>query len=268
LAPATPQPQSQSEEQIVIASRPLGWPPAGEFRRGAILIALIVFIALPAGANITDVEPANDSVAAAPIQVIKTGTVTMDAGELVLVAGDIDFVGIAALSTGDVVTVTTTPLDDADLEVPDTTVGLFDSSTTDPTHMILCRGDDTANNDLITGPAGLEIGFGSLCRFGITAPGDYYVGVTGFRGEDPPGCDPAAGECSSFPFDGGIGPIPCEESGGGHGHLRELPGDHRDPHLAGAGCDLAAGLGWLWVGVAQEAARPKNAPVEPTLPPI
>ena len=188
--------------------------------RRRILAALMVLtLAAPAGAIITDVEPANDSVATAPIQVIKTGPVTTDGGELELVAGDIDFVGIAALNAGDVVTVTTTPLDDADLEVPDTMVGLFDSNTADPTQAILCLGDDISNNDLIVGPGGSSIGRGSLCRFGITAPGDYYVGVTGFRSASPPGCDPAAptghpDECSSYPFDGGIGPIPCEESDG------------------------------------------------------
>jgi hypothetical protein len=181
--------------------------------RSLSLAALMLLVlAAPAGAVITDVEPANDSVATAPIMLSKNGVVTTDGGELELVAGDIDFLGIAALSAGDVVTVTTTPLDDADLEIPDTMVGLFDSSTTDPTQMILCMGDDTANNDLITDPGGNEIGFGSLCRFGITAPGDYYVGVTGFRADDPPGCNPP--DCTSYPFDGGIGPVPCEESGG------------------------------------------------------
>jgi hypothetical protein len=190
------------------------------------LVALVVsMIAGAAGATITDVEPDNDSVATAPIQFTKTGPVTIDGGELVLVAGDIDFVGIGALDVGDVVTVTTTPLvdsdpdGDADLEIPDTIVGLFDSSTTDPTHMILCRGDDAPNNDLITGPGGDPIGRGSLCRFGITAPDNYYVGVTGFRSKIPPACDPAAppghvDECLSFPFDGGIGPTPCEEDDG------------------------------------------------------
>jgi hypothetical protein len=79
--------------------------------------------------------------------------------------------------------------------------------------MVLCRGDDVENNELITGSQQSPIGRGSLCRFGITAPGNYYVGVTGFRSKFPPGCDPAAGECSSFPFDGGIGPTPCEEQG-------------------------------------------------------
>jgi hypothetical protein len=187
-------------------------------RSGIFAALLASMLAAPAGATITDVEPANDTVATAPIQVVKSGgPVTIDAGELVLVAGDIDFVGIAGLSAGDVITVTTTPLDDADLEVPDTVVGVFDSSTTDPTYMILCRGQDTANNDLITGPAQTPIGYGSLCRFGVTVPGNYYVGVSGFRPKNPPGCDPAApsghpDECSSWPFDGGIGAIPCEET--------------------------------------------------------
>ena len=187
--------------------------------RSRIFAALmLLMLAAPADAILTDAEPANDSVATAPLQIVKTGPITTDGGELVLVAGDIDFVGIAALSTGDVVTVTTTPLDDADLGVPDTIVGLFDSSAVDPTHMILCRGDDTENNELITGPGRAPIGYGSLCRFGITAPGNYYVGVTGFRPKFPPGCDPAAppghpDECSSYPFDGGIGSPPCEEPG-------------------------------------------------------
>jgi hypothetical protein len=185
--------------------------------RSRILAALMVLmLAAPVGAIITDVEPANDTVATAPLMMSKTGPVTTDAGELALVAGDIDFVGIAALSTDDVVTVTTTPLDDADLEVPDTMVGLFDSSTTDPTQTILCLGNNTQNNELIT-QAQNEIGFGSLCRFKILAPGNYYVGVTGFRDRDPDGCDPAAppghpDECLSFPFDGGIGTVPCAET--------------------------------------------------------
>jgi hypothetical protein len=184
--------------------------------RSRILATLMVLmLAAPAGAIITDVEPANDTVAMAPLQVIKTGLVTTDAGELFLDAGDIDFVGITALFTGDIVTVTTTPLDDGDLEIPDTMVGLFDSSTTDPTQTILCMGNNTQNNELITQGQN-EIGFGSLCRFKITAPGNYYVGVTGFRDRDPDGCDPTAppghpDECLSYPFDGGIGPIPCEE---------------------------------------------------------
>ena len=83
--------------------------------------------------------------------------------------------------------------------------------------MILCRNDDAPNNDLITGPRQRPIGWGSLCRFGITVAGDYYVGVAGFRPEFPNGCDPAApsghqDQCLSYPFDGGIGPVPCEES--------------------------------------------------------
>jgi hypothetical protein len=182
-------------------------------------LALIALIAPLAGAvTLTDDEPANDSVGTAAIDVVAPAGVSIHAGELELVAGDIDFMGISGLSAGDIITVTVTPLDDADLQIPDTIVGLFDSNTTDPTQTVLCRGDDTANNDLISGPGGEPIGFGSLCRFRLTAPGNHYVGVTGFRGMNPFDCDPAAplgdpDECLSFPFDGGIGAIPCEESG-------------------------------------------------------
>jgi hypothetical protein len=149
---------------------------------------------------------------------VKTGPVTIDGGEFVLVAGDIDFVGIAALATGDIVTLTTTPLElvvSRDLDVPDTIAGVFDSNTADPTADILCMGDNTANNDLDTGcGAGLCPGLGSLCRFEIPAPGDYYVGVTGFRPTSPGGCTPGV-DCTTAPFDGGITPgSPCEESNG------------------------------------------------------
>jgi hypothetical protein len=181
--------------------------------RSRIFTALMVLmLTAPAGAVITDVEPANDSVSTAPIQFVKTGDVTTDGGELELVAGDIDFVGIAALSTGDIITVTTTPLDDAVFQVPNTIVGVFDSSTTDPTTMILCKGDDTRNNDQDSCPGGDCPGWGSVCRFLITTPGDYYVGVTGYRPKSPGGCTPNV-NCASYPFDGGIGAVPCEELG-------------------------------------------------------
>jgi hypothetical protein len=177
-------------------------------------LTLLVFAA-PVGALLTDDEP-NDTIADAAenAHIVKTGPVTTDAGELELVAGDIDFLGISALSAGDIVTVTTTPLEDPpDFEQPDTIVGLFDSTATDPTTMILCRGDNTRNDDLQNCPGGNCVGRGSLCRFLIEAPGDYYVGVTGFRPKNPGGCVPGV-NCISFPFDGGIGGTPCEESGG------------------------------------------------------
>jgi hypothetical protein len=103
----------------------------------------------------------------------KTGPVTSNGGKLALVASDIDFLGIAALSAGDVVTVSVTPLDDPpDLNDPDTIVGLFDSTGT-----MLCRNDRGFNNDLE-----FEVGNGALCRFEIQTAGVYYVGVTGYSG--------------------------------------------------------------------------------------
>ncbi len=201
------------------ARRPLAGSPVAAGWRGAALLALIALASLPAAAvTLTDDEPANDSVATAGIDIVPPPGVSTHAGELVLVAGDIDFLGIGGLSIGDIITVTTTPLDDAALQVPDTIVGVFDNSATDPTHMILCRGDDTPNNDLDNCSNGECPGYGSLCRYQITAPGSYFVGVTGFRSKFPPSCDPAAppgdpDECDSHPFDGGVGPIPCEETG-------------------------------------------------------
>jgi hypothetical protein len=171
---------------------------------------MLLVLAAPTGAIITDQEPANDNISTAPLVISKTGPVTTDGGELVLVAGDIDFLGLEALSAGDVVTVSTTPLDDSAFQVPDTIVGLFDGTT-----VILCRVDDSQNNDMDNCPGGDCPGWGSLCRFQIPAPGNYHVGVSGFRSVFPPGCDPAVPPgCTSFPFDGGIGPVPCEESDG------------------------------------------------------
>ena len=199
----------------MIAKRALGLLPACARQRAAIGLALSVFIAASAGAVLTDDEP-NDTIAdaAANAHMVKSGPVTTDGGELELVAGDIDFLGVAALSVGDIVTVTTTPLEDPpDLHEPDTVVGLFDSTTIDPTNEILCRGDNARNNDLQNCPGGECVGRGSLCRFKITAPGNYYVGVTGFRPKNPGGCTPGV-NCISFPFDGGIGATPCSESSG------------------------------------------------------
>jgi hypothetical protein len=164
--------------------------------RSLFLVALLVLVlAAPAGAAITDQEPANDTIATAPISFIKTGPVTTNGGKLALVAGDIDFLGIAALSAGDIVTVSVTPLDDPpNLEDPDTVVGLFDSSTIDPTIEKLCQNDEAFNNDLDFNPTG----HGSLCRFWITAAGDYYVGVTGFSAMPAMQFDGAHGEDGAY----------------------------------------------------------------------
>jgi len=174
---------------------------------------MVLLLAAPAGAVITEQEPANDAVATAPFVIVKFGSFTTSGGQLGLTAGDIDFLGIPALAVGDIVTMSTTPLDNSNFEDPDTVLGLFDS-TIAPNTVILCRNDDAFNR-----AGDFPPGLGSLCRFQITTPGDYYVGVTGYRPKLPAGCDPAAppghaDECSSSPFDGGIGAVPCEEGGG------------------------------------------------------
>jgi len=131
-------------------------------------------VASPAAALLSDQEPSNDSWLTAAIQIIPSTVVTAEGGKFSLAAGggDVDFVGIGELFAGDVVTLTTTPMvDSPDFEIPDTIVGLFNSSGVE-----LCEGDDAFNNDLDNFPTG----FGSLCRFRITADGDYFVGITGF----------------------------------------------------------------------------------------
>jgi hypothetical protein len=142
----------------------------------SFLSVLTLFaIASPAAAFLTDLEPSNNSMSTATIQLVPSGgAVDVDGGRLSLFVGggDIDFIGIGDLIAGDVVTITTTPMVDApDFEHPDTIAGLFDSTGRD-----LCIGDDAANNDLDNFPKG----FGSLCRLEISADGDYFVGVTGF----------------------------------------------------------------------------------------
>jgi len=148
-------------------------------RRQTMRIFLLLALALlatasPAAALLGDHEPSNDSMSTAAIQFTPGAKVTADGGRFSLAAGggDIDFVGIGGLFVGDIVTLSTTPMVDApDFELPDTIIGLFNSTGTR-----LCEGDDAFNNDLDNFPTGL----GSLCRFQVTADGDYFVGVTGF----------------------------------------------------------------------------------------
>ena len=144
------------------------------------LLPAVLFLALvvtqAAASTLTDDEPSNDLIGTATIQLVPTAAVTTGGGVFTLVHNDIDYVGIGNLAPGDVVTVSTTPLDDVHFEVPDTFIGLFTSGGSR-----VCENDDAINNELWV-PA--SAGFGSLCRFVIDSPGTWYVGVTG-AGEIP-----------------------------------------------------------------------------------
>jgi len=141
--------------------------------------ALVPFLIGGSAGALIDDEPANNSIATAAIQIVKTGAVTTQGGKLSLDFSDTDYLGVGGLVAGDIVTISTTPLDDPpQLEDPDTIVGLFKSDST-----LICESDDAYNNDLDI----FTSGYGSLCRFDIREDGDYFVGVTGF---------------SSIPFDG------------------------------------------------------------------
>jgi hypothetical protein len=154
-----------------------------------LLAATVLLAALtprPASSVLTDDEPANDSMGTAATQIVPTAAVTTDGGEFTLtfVPGpgnddDIDYVGIGSLADGDIVTVSTTPLDDDDMFDPDTLIGLFNGSQS-----YKCEGDDSINNELMVAD-----GKGSLCRFEIDSAGTWFVGVTG-------------ASCLMSPFDG------------------------------------------------------------------
>jgi hypothetical protein len=158
------------------------------------LILLLALWAAPAGALhtvLTDNEPCNDAIApsapcpsGAPIQMTSVGAgLTIGVGDgFVLDFRNSDFFGIDGLVQGDILVVSTTPLQDPPfLEDPDTVVGLFDSATIDPSDedQRLCIGDDTFNSDLPP-----LSGFGSLCRFKIETDGTYFVGITGFDADE------------------------------------------------------------------------------------
>jgi hypothetical protein len=167
------------------------------------LILLLVLLAAPAGAVqqlLVDDEVCNNAIPVSgpcpsgpSIQLtsIGAGVVTAASGEFSIHAfqnDKFDYFGIAGLVPGDIVVVSTTPLEDPpDFEDPDTIVGLFDSSTLDPVLERLCIGDDAFNSEL----PGFMTGFGSLCRFEIQTAGTYYVGITGWGGDLP-----------AVPFDG------------------------------------------------------------------
>jgi len=142
--------------------------------RAALLLTLVA--ARPAASVLFDDEPANDSIATASVQLAPTAAVTTDGGEFGLVWYDIDYIGLSNLSVGDVVVISTTPLDSAQFDDPDTLIGLFTSAGS-----LKCLNDDSVDNGL---GSPLTAGFGSLCRFVIDSPGTWYVGVTGSG--DPP----------------------------------------------------------------------------------
>jgi hypothetical protein len=155
-----------------------------EMRKMFLSTLLVIAIASPATALLTEQEPSNNSIANAAIQMpisSADNVIASDEGVLTFGAGggDIDYIGIGPLRAGDVIKLLTTPLGDPPaFETPDTILGLFDSNGA-----VECLGDDAFNNDLDQFPTG----FGSLCRYEISADGDYYAGTTGF---------------SAAPFDG------------------------------------------------------------------
>jgi hypothetical protein len=133
-----------------------------------LALLLLAVAAAPAGARIPDREDQNDDVMTVDFGLTGGSDHVSDDGTLRLERGDVDFVGLSSLAVGDVITAVTTPLQDELLEFPDTVVGIFDASG-----LLLVQGDDVVNHDDTSN------GLGSLARYVVDVPGDYFVGVTG-----------------------------------------------------------------------------------------
>ncbi len=191
-------------------------------------LPMLLLLATPAGALLTDDESSNDDVSTASIQVVKTGGVTVEVGRLSLVAGDLDYLGIASLESGDAIMVSTTPLEDAVFERPDTIVGIFDDRGSE-----VCVNDDVFNNDL---DDPVPFGKGSLCRFLVTQAGDYYVGVTGWSNSAFDGTHIHSGEyrlsvtvTADFDTDGDGTPDSLDADDDNDGVADELDANPKDP---------------------------------------
>jgi hypothetical protein len=124
---------------------------------GLAIAALVLSSA--ANAVIFDDEPNNTFATATTIT--RGGTPWSDVGQMNLGSGDVDFFAIL-LNVGEIFTVVTTP-EPPTFEVPDTYMGLFNSSQT------LLRADDDSGN-----------GRGSLIQWQAAYTGIHYVAVTGF----------------------------------------------------------------------------------------
>jgi hypothetical protein len=139
--------------------------------------------AIPGG-GFLDTDPANQTTAGADTIVFGPGTNAAVAVSRLAAGGDVDFYRLELLA-GDVLSAMTAPLGSlpTDYTVPDTMLGLFDSSGS-----LLFFDDDSG--DIGNDPAGLLASdspfddiFGSALRAEITASGTYYLAVTGF-GDD------------------------------------------------------------------------------------
>lgn len=159
-------------------------------------VLLIVFLASPAGALLLDQEDANDGRLSTPTTLsISQGGIRFDAGILALEPGDVDWIALGSLAAGDVVTATTTPLDDAVFEDPDTILGLFDADGS-----MVAFSDDASNGEFTFD------GLGSLIRHLVEDPGDYWLAVSGFG--DDVAFDGSHTEAGSYLLQVSVAPIP------------------------------------------------------------
>ncbi len=161
---------------------------------GWLLMAL--FLASPAGALLLDEEDANDQAATTPTTLsVVEGDLRFDAGILALEPGDVDWIFLGSLAAGDVVTATTTPLDDTVFEEPDTLLGLFDGEGS-----LVAFSDDASNEEFTFD------GLGSLIRYLVSDAGEYWLVVSGFG--DDVAFDGSHTETGSYLLQVSVAPIP------------------------------------------------------------
>ena len=134
--------------------------------RTLLLALLTLLFAAPALAVLPDDEPANNDTSTAALNLARAGDLVADSGALAIAPGDVDYIGVGSLQAGDSITAVTTPLEDEFFEVPDTILGVFDSTGT-----LLVLGSFGIPNEDGTGR-----GLGSLLRFSVPENGDYYIG--------------------------------------------------------------------------------------------
>lgn len=147
--------------------------------RLAKIASIIALVAAPAFGVITHTEPLNDAIAGAdPILFPEFGGPLVrpaaDVGLGSLFAGDVDYYSIL-LNEGDILTAITTPLTSLPLNFssPDTLLGMFT-----PGGALLYFNDDAGSDGVGGGAVGPVRG--SAIRYLATAPGIYYIAVTGF----------------------------------------------------------------------------------------
>lgn len=134
-------------------------------RKPIFAMFLMMLMSAPAGAgSIVDDESANDLIETAGIQIPRDADPSAYVGNFMLIAGDVDFVGLESLAAGDVITAVTTPLEGDGFANPDTLLAVFDTAG-----FLVAYNDDAGG-----------LSPGSALAFEVVSDGEYFVAVSGY----------------------------------------------------------------------------------------